>query len=152
PTSIWLPALADVEKHALEAAAPAPEMTQAELTKALAAQVGQWEKAVLKQDDDADARARRALRDLSERHAMLLKAMMRDPDDSVRALGVFAGSSGESPEHLAGVMMAVRAPAARVRAWAAQGLAARGDRLTDPDILRKLMGDDDPTVRARACA
>lgn len=151
PDSPWMPALDDVEQHALSAARQPKLLDRAALTRVLTSQMARWNE-VDGRDEDQAARVRAALAEIGRSQEAELRKMLKDKDESVRALAVFAWSFGESPDHLVTVLDAVRDSSPKVRAWAAQALAARGDPLTEPDALRKLLADPDATVRARACA
>lgn len=147
----WRPAAEWIERQCAEQLASARKLRAEELKKTLAELVVRWEAATADDDDDLIERTRAAYRQLLARHSADIRALLSGADDNIRAIAVFAWAFGGSLEHGDAVARAARDRAPRVRAWAANGLAAIGDPDTDPELLRKLLADDDAEVRARAC-
>ena len=151
PSSVWMPAVDELDRKALRQIKPAGRLPPDALTMAVTELAMHWQAAQATGDEDLEARTQRSLRQLVEEQDGGIRAMMKGADVGQRALGVFAWSFGESPSHYAKVVEALGDKSPRVRAWAANGIAARRDPSTDPATLRRLLADDDATVRAKGC-
>ncbi|MCK6486478.1 MAG: HEAT repeat domain-containing protein [Phycisphaerae bacterium] len=151
PRGVWLPAIDYLEQEALRRDRGGKPLASDDLKRALAALVDRWKAADAFDDVELAERNARAMREVLELNERQIRAMMRDDDERLRALAVFAWSFGESPDHLNDVARATRDASPQVRAWAANGLAARGNPDTDPELLLSLVNDSDATVRARGC-
>lgn len=151
PRGVWLPAIDYLEQEALRRGRVVKPLASDDLKRGLAALVDRWKAADAFDDVELAERNARAMRELLELNQRQIRAMMRDEDERLRALAVFAWSFGESPDHLSDVARATKDASPQVRAWAANGLAARGHPDTDPELLLRLVNDADATVRARAC-
>jgi HEAT repeat protein len=80
-----------------------------------------------------------------------LAALMAAEEDDRRAVAAFTLGFLNDPASLATLYDAATDASGRVRAWAVYALAVRADPTTDARLLMALLGDEDRTVRARAC-
>ncbi|MEE8170401.1 MAG: HEAT repeat domain-containing protein, partial [Phycisphaerae bacterium] len=149
--SPWLPMARWIEERAVAKSRGGRRMNAVQLTRALAELVVRWDAAVSEDDIDLEGRVRRGFTQILSAQKSDVRAMLRSKDENVRALAVFAWAFGESPNHYLAVADAVEDASPRVRAWAANGLAARGGPNIDLDILLRLLNDEALEVRARGC-
>jgi len=151
PDSPWVPAAEWIAARCADQESSGQKLSRLELQRSLAELVIRWEAARGDDDEDLMARTRAAYGQILTAQPRDVRSLATDADENLRALAVFAWSFGTTLEHGNDTLRAARDPSPRVRAWAAAGLAARGDAETDADLLRKLLADDDAEVRARAC-
>lgn len=155
PDAAWRP----VAEQLIERLAPppaeharaAPFADEGELQRQLAAAVERWQKATREHDERALSGLREWFEQVVAANRDAVVSLLPAADPGARAVGVFALAFSEHDLDLVAMQEAAGDADGRVRAWAAYGLAIRGDAQTDFGTLRLLVGDEDTNVRARAC-
>lgn len=132
PTSIWLPAVDDLERQTVIEHESGKRYSLKELQEALARTIVTYEAAKSTGEYDLLEKTRQALAQIAREYGSKLGKLAGSKDDAVRASAVFASAFGARSRDLDRVQRALSDRSSRVRAMALYGLAARGDSTT-PD-------------------
>ncbi len=149
--SLWLPVARDVLKRAEYDERVLAGMSAQQLVDRLTALITAWQHAALSGKIDSLQPLRATFRELVETNRSEVYALLSATDPNVRAMAVFCVAFGDDDSDLAHVKAGCKDDEARVRAWAAYGLAERRETGLEPDLLLSLLADKDEKVRQRAC-
>jgi HEAT repeat protein len=151
PQSIWLPVANDLLARAAFDERVFADLDADQLVTALTRLITRWQQAALSGQVEPLQPIRATLRELTESNRTTLYDLLKADDPNVRAMAVFCAAFGNTANDLEQVTTMCKDASARVRAWAAYGLAERRDPSTDADLLAQLLADQDANVRQRAC-
>lgn len=149
--SIWLPVVTNLLERTAFEADTFGDMNESQLRDALVKLITRWQMADMGGHPEALQPVRATFRELTDAHRETLHKLTRDEDANTRAIATFCVAFGEEASDLAPVVANCSDDEARVRAWAAYGLAERRDEALDSSVLRALLEDENGTVRQRAC-
>jgi len=132
PTSVWLPAVDDLERQTVIEPEVGKRYALRELQETLARTIVAYEAAKSTGEYDVLEKTRQALAEIAREYGSKLGELADSKDEAVRASAVFASAFGPRSRDLDRVHTALSDRSSRVRAMALYGLAARGDSTT-PD-------------------
>ncbi|MCB9851341.1 MAG: HEAT repeat domain-containing protein [Phycisphaerales bacterium] len=151
PKSLWLPVAHDLFERVTVSEEKLASLDPDDLRDSLVALITRWQRAAITGSVEALQPIRATFHELMNTNRSEMYGLCADADANTRAMAVFCVAFGDQPGDLAKVETACDDGEARVRMWAAYGLAERRDPATNHDLLWKLLGDDDDKVRCRAC-
>lgn len=151
PESLWLPIARDLLDRAARDAAVFSDMDAERVEDALVALITRWQNAALADELEALQPIRATFAQLMSTNRAVVHELAAGEDVNLRAMAIFCVAFGDEAADLAKVIAACGDGDARVRMWAAYGLAERRDAATDPDVLFRLLDDPEEKVRRRAC-
>lgn len=150
PDSLWRPAV-DYLARELNAKLN-PAVAEAEFRVRVIETLRNWRGANEGEKPEEIEAARTELKQLADgSRARLLKLLACD-SQNLRAAAVFTLAFGSDPENLKLLEAAIKDASPRVRSWALYGLTETRHPPTDAAVFLVALNDDDPGVRARACA
>jgi hypothetical protein len=151
PGSTWLPAVEELVAQMSPKQTQAKRYSAAEVKEALDKMIIAYEAATANDEYDLLERTRRGLAELADEYHSTVKKLAQDDDDNVRGRAVFALAFGKQAKDWESVQKATRDQAPSVRAMALAGFAARASPETSPQLLLRLLDDEQAVVRRRAC-
>lgn len=151
PESLWLPIARGLLDRAVRDEAIYSDMDAERVGDALVALITRWQNAALADKLEALTPIRATFAQLMSTNRAVVHELAGGEDVNLRAMAIFCVAFGDEAADLAKVIAACGDGDARVRMWAAYGLAERRDAATDPDVLFRLLDDPEEKVRRRAC-
>lgn len=151
PSSVWLPAVNELEFQAANVATPRKPLRTSELINAITQSLVQWEAALENQQYDMLDQTREGLTELVAAERAKILQLTREKKNTTRAAAAFALAFSVDPGDFQTVQKLTRDSSARVRGLALTGIAARRDTNTSAEMLLLRLGDEHFKVRARAC-
>ena len=148
-TSPWWPLPAWILERLDQAERLGRPMAPDRLNDVLATLLARWQAAAADDDPMLRDACRRALARVAKANRGSLMQQCSAEAENERAVGAFALAFTADPAVLELIERLAKDPSARVRAWAAYGLAILGARQTSRVLLLNLLSDDDPRVRVR---
>ena len=151
PASLWLPVARDLLERARSDVRTFGKMDAGQIADVLTKLVTRWQMAAMQNRLEPLQPVRATFRKLMKTNRGVLHELASAENPNLRAMAVFCIAFGDTPEDLARVVAACKDEEARVRAWAAYGLAERRATEVDPAVLEALLADVNDKVRQRAC-
>jgi HEAT repeat protein len=149
--SLWLPLADDLLRKTRFERDKLEGLNADRLRAVLVDLVTRWQSVALSEAVERLDPLRATFAELARANRDELVKLAGDEEPNTRAVAVFCLAFSPAPGDDDVVVASCADEHPRVRAWAAYGLAERGDPTTAPDLLERLLGDADEKVRQRAC-
>ncbi len=150
PDSLWRPAVDYLAREMDSKLNPA--VAEAEFRVRVVETLRKWRAANEGEKADEIEAARKEMKQLADGCRPRLLKLLTGDSQNMRAAAVFTLAFGSDPDNAKRIEAAMKDASPRVRSWALYGLTELRRAPTDAGVFLVALNDDDPGVRARACA
>lgn len=150
PDSLWRPAVDYLAREMNSKLNPA--VADAEFRIRVVETLRKWRSANDGEKPDEIEAARAELKQLADGSRDRLLKLTTADGQNLRAASIFALAFGSNPDNARRIEAAMKDPSPRVRSWALYALTELRHAPADAGVFLVALNDDDPGVRARACA